>query len=100
MLGIHKDHFFTLWLEPIKNNYTLEHLEVYYVGNKSAYSGKYKSLRKQNYKLWHTVLSEDLNAIESMQQGRNSPVYNGGNFSPVMDNPTHLFHRWVVKNLV
>ena len=34
MLGIHKDHYFSFWLEPIKNNYTLEHLEVYYVGNK------------------------------------------------------------------
>ena len=23
-----------------------------------------------------------------------------GNFSPAMDNPTHLFHQWVVKNLL
>jgi len=26
-------------------------------------------------------------------------VYNGGNFSPVMDNPTHQFHKWVADNL-
>jgi choline monooxygenase len=25
---------------------------------------------------------EDIKAIEGMQEGRNSPVYNGGNFSP------------------
>ena len=100
MLGIHKNHYFIFWLEPIKNNCTLEHLEVYYVGDKTAYSKEYKSLRKQNYKLWHTVLSEDLRVIEGMQKGRNSPAYNGGNFSPVMDNPTHLFHQWVAKNLV
>ena len=100
MLGIHKDHYFSFWLEPIRNNYTLEHLEVYYVGDKAAYSDEYKSLRKQNYELWHKVLSEDIKAVEGMQEGRNSPAYNGGNFSPVMDNPTHLFHQWVAKNLV
>ena len=38
--------------------------------------------------------------IEGMQEGRNSPAYNGGNFSPVMDNPTHHFHKWIATNLV
>ena len=31
---------------------------------------------------------------------KNSPIYNGGNFSPIMDNPTHHFHKWVATNLV
>ena len=75
-------------------------MEVYYVGDKAAYSDEYKSLRKQNYELWYKVLSEDIKAVEGMQEGRNSPAYNGGNFSPVMDNPTHSFHQWVAKNLV
>ena len=75
-------------------------MEVYYVGDKAAYSDEYKSLRKQNYELWYKVLSEDIKAVEGMQEGRNSPAYNGGNFSPAMDNPTHLFHQWVAKNLV
>ena len=43
---------------------------------------------------------EDISAIEGMQNGRNSPAYNGGNFSPVMDNPTHQFHKWVAGNLI
>jgi choline monooxygenase len=42
---------------------------------------------------------EDISAIEGMQKGRGSPVYNGGNFSPVMDAPTHQFHNWVASNL-
>jgi choline monooxygenase len=63
MLGIHKDHYYAYWLEPISHNYTKEHMEVYYVG-------------------------------------RNSPVYNGGNFSPVLDNPTHHFHKWVATSLI
>ena len=45
-------------------------------------------------------MSEDIKAIEGMQEGRNSPTYNGGNFSPIMDNPTHQFHKWVAENLI
>ena len=100
MLGIHKDHYYAYWLEPVDHKYTIEHMEIYYVGEKAANSKKFKSLRKQNYKLWKSVQSEDVNIIEGMQEGRNSPSYNGGNFSPVMDNPTHHFHKWVATNVV
>ncbi|MBI28385.1 MAG: 2Fe-2S ferredoxin [Pelagibacteraceae bacterium] len=99
MLGIHKDHYYAYWLEPISLTYTLEHMEIYYVGNEAANSKEYKSLREQNFKQWHSVQSEDLNIIEGMQDGRKSPIYNGGNFSPIMDNPTHHFHKWVVENI-
>ena len=75
-------------------------MEIYYVGNAAANSKKFKNLRKQNFKLWHSVQTEDVGIIEGMQQGRNSPSYNGGNFSPVMDNPTHNFHKWIAANLV
>ena len=100
MLGIHKDHFYAYWLEPVSNEYTKEHMEIYYVGEEAANSKKFKSLRRQNFKLWKGVQSEDLNIIEGMQEGRNSPSYNGGNFSPKMDNPTHHFHKWVASNLM
>lgn len=100
MLGIHKDHYYAYWLEPVNHKYTIEHMEIYYVGDKAANSKKFKSLRKQNYKLWKSVQSEDVGIIEGMQEGRNSPSYNGGNFSPVMDNPTHHFHKWVATNVV
>ena len=100
MLGIHKDHFYAYWLEPVDHKYTKEHMEIYYVGEKAANSKKFKSLRKQNYKLWKEIQTEDLNIIEGMQEGRNSPSYNGGNFSPIMDNPTHHFHKWVATNIV
>ncbi len=100
MLGIHKDHFYAYWLEPVNNEYTKEHMEIYYVGEEAANSKKFKSLRRQNFELWKGVQSEDLNIIEGMQEGRNSPSYNGGNFSPKMDNPTHHFHKWVASNLM
>jgi len=100
MLGIHKDHYYAYWLEPVNHEYTLEHMEIYYVGEEAAESKKYKSLRKQNHKLWEDIQREDIDIIQGMQIGRNSTVYNGGNFSPDMDNPTHHFHKWVATNLV
>ena len=100
MIGLHVDHFYTFWLEPISVNKTKEHLEIYYIGEESANSKKLKSMRKDNAKFWKKVMTEDIKAIEGMQEGRSSPAYNGGNFSPVMDNPTHNFHKWVARNLV
>ena len=99
MLGIHKDHFYSYWLEPVDHEHTLEHMEIYYVGEEAALSNKFKSLRKQNHKLWEDIQKEDVDIIQRMQIGRNSPAYNGGNFSPIMDNPTHHFHKWVATNL-
>ena len=57
-------------------------------------------VRKENARFWKDVMLEDISAIEGMQDGRNSPVYNGGNFSPVMDQPTHQFHKWVANSLL
>ena len=99
MLGIHKDHYYAYWLEPVSHDLTIEHMEIYYVGEEAALSKNYKSLRKQNFEQWHSIQSEDLNIIEGMQEGRNSPAYNGGNFSPVLDNPTHHFNKWIATSL-
>ena len=99
MLGIHVDHFYAFWLEPLSNNNTREHFEMYYVGDESASSDEYKEIRKKNFAFWQEVMSEDVAAIEGMQKGRSSPAYNGGNFSPVMDTPTLMFHKWVATNL-
>ncbi|MBM3630478.1 MAG: Rieske 2Fe-2S domain-containing protein [Alphaproteobacteria bacterium] len=99
MLGIHIDHFYAFWLEPLDNNKTREHFEMYYVGSESAESDDFKEMREKNFKFWQNVMNEDIFAIESMQRGRSSPVYNGGNFSPIMDTPTLMFHRWVANSL-
>ena len=99
MLGIHIDHFYAFWLEPISNNQTKEHFELYYVGDESASSDEFKDIREKNFAFWQEVMNEDVTAIEGMQNVRNSPAYNGGNFSPVMDTPTLMFHKWVATNL-
>ena len=100
MIGLHIDHFYVFWLEPISVNETKEHLAMYYVGEESANGKEFENMRKENSRFWKGVMSEDIKAIEGMQEGRSSPSYNGGNFSPVMDNPTHQFHKWVAGNLI
>ncbi len=100
MIGLHIDHFYVFWLEPLASNKTREHMQMYYVGNESANGEELKELRKENSRFWKDVMLEDINAIEGMQDGRNSPMYNGGNFSHVMDQPTHQFHKWVAGNLI
>ena len=100
MIGLHVDHFYVFWLEPLSMNKTKEHMQMYYVGEESANGEQLKEMRKQNLKFWKDVMLEDINAVEGMQEGRNSPVYNGGNFSPIMDQPTHQFHKWVAQNLI
>ena len=100
MIGLHLDHFYVFWLEPLSMDKTIEHMEMYYVGNESANGQELKEIRKENLRFWKDVMLEDIRAIEGMQNGRNSPAYNGGNFSPVMDQPTHQFHKWVAGNLI
>ena len=55
-------------------------MQMYYVGNESANGNELKDLRKENSRFWKDVMLEDVKAIEGMQDGRNSPIYNGGNF--------------------
>ena len=48
---------------------------------------------------WREVFGEDVGVDEGMQRGRHSPALDGGAFSPVMDRPTHHFHRWVAGRM-
>ena len=48
MIGLHLDHFYVFWLEPIATNKTKEHMQMYYVGDRSANSDDLKQLRKEN----------------------------------------------------
>ena len=99
MIGLHIDHLYVFWLEPKSINETKEHLIMYYVGDESANGTEFAEMRKKNSEFWKDVMKEDIKAVEGMQEGRNSPIYNGGNFSPIMDNPTHEFHKWIANNL-
>lgn len=94
LLGIQADHAFAMILEPVSAHKTIEHLRLFYANEKSATADKYAGNRAEVLKSWQVVFAEDVGAVEGMQVGRNSPAYQGGAFSPELDQPTHYFHKW------
>ncbi|TXH38480.1 MAG: aromatic ring-hydroxylating dioxygenase subunit alpha [Rhodospirillaceae bacterium] len=99
LLGIHQDHYFAILLEAVDVDRTVEHLEIYYVGD-DAMSDVYAKTRSANLATWKVVFAEDVDVVQRMQRGRQSPGFAGGVFSPRMDPPTHCFHRWLAGKLV
>ncbi len=72
LLGIHRDHFYAIRLEPVSLNQTREHLEIYYVGDAAAdpQSSTNSGEDGQPRATWATVFSEDVGVVERMQSGR------------------------------
>ena len=98
LLGIQADHAFVMIIEPVAPNRSIEHLRLYYVGEE-ALDDSLAASRNATLESWRVVFGEDIDAVEGMQKGRSSPGYQGGVFSPVMDNPTLHFHQWVARKL-
>jgi choline monooxygenase len=98
LLGFHADHAFAIILTPLAVDLTREEVRIFYVGS-GAVADIYGACRAATRAAWSVVFNEDVFAVEGMQQGRASPGYHGGVFSPVMDEPTYHFHRWVAAKL-
>jgi phenylpropionate dioxygenase-like ring-hydroxylating dioxygenase large terminal subunit len=96
LLGVHRDHFYGILLDPVSNDKTIERVEIYYTSPEMC-APEMADLRVKNAKMWKDIFIEDIFVVEGMQRGRSASFYDGGKFSPVMDNPTHLFHEWVAK---
>ncbi len=98
LLGLHCDHFYAVRLEPLGPARTLEHFEIYYVGE-DPLGPDYAGTREANAENWRAVFAEDVDVVEEMQRGRASPAFRGGVFTPVLEPPTHCFHRWMARSL-
>ena len=98
ILGVQRDHVFNLIIEPTSPNSIKEHVEIYY-SNLEMLSEEYLETRKENAELWKTVFEEDIFVVEGMQKGRYASHFDGGRFSPVMDQPTHVFHDWYADKI-
>ncbi|MEL7230294.1 MAG: SRPBCC family protein [Pseudomonadota bacterium] len=98
LFGVHRDHAYAILLEPVGLDRTREHVEIYYPASMEN-TPEREALKEHNAKLWKGVFEEDIFVVEGMQKGRHSSQFDGGRFSPVMDNPTHLFHAWVAQRL-
>ena len=98
LLGIHRDHFYAIRLEPIGHERTVEHVEIYFA-DRRALDDDMADLRIKLRDMWREIFVEDVFVVEGMQRGRASPAFEGGVFSPVMDEATHAFHHWVAERL-
>ena len=94
LFGVHRDHAFTIILMPVSHEKTVENVHIYYATDSSS-----PKLRAANTEQWKLVFEEDIFVVQGMQRGRAAPGFDGGRFSPVMDNPTHLFHEWVASKV-
>ena len=99
LFGIHADHFWSVCLIPLGPARTLERFEIYYLGD-AVRGADYEDLRAANARQWQQIFEEDRGVVEGMQRGRASPAFSGGAFSPVMDGPTHCFHKWAAAGLL
>ena len=94
--GFHCDHYWTRIVEPVAKDKTLDHFQLYYLGN-AAVSERYEGARKGRFEAWVKVFNEDVGVIEGMQRGRESSAFKGGIYSPIMDEPSHYFAKWIAS---
>lgn len=99
LLGIHRDHFYAVLIRPDGPGRTYGRFEIFYY-DKSVGEPEFDAFRTTNHKRWQTIFAEDKDVVESMQCGRQSPGFDGGVFSPVMDRSTYVFHAWIARALL
>ena len=98
IVGVHYDHLWTVWLEPLAADKTVERMTIYYA-DPAVRGDDYAELRRAVHKEWQKIWAEDQGVVEGMQRGRGSPAFDGGVFTPQFDDPTHHLHRWVAGRL-
>ncbi|MEO0328843.1 MAG: aromatic ring-hydroxylating dioxygenase subunit alpha [Pseudomonadota bacterium] len=99
LMGVHKDHTFSIILEPKSAQRTVEHIELYYA-SQDMQNEDWEAMRGSLAKFWKEVFSEDVGVVEAMQDGRKADGFDGGHFSPVMDESTHHFHQWMASHFL
>jgi len=99
MLGIHADHFYAVRVLPDGPDKALETFDIYYVGDEPTGAG-FGNVRASVRETWREVFLEDVGVVEGMQAGRASPGFDGGVFTPVLEGPSHCFHRWNARAMM
>ena len=96
LLGIHIDHVFSIVLQPLAPDKTLEKVQITYV-KENGNTENNLHLKKTILNQWHSVFQEDISPLEGMQKGRESRAFDGGIFTPILETATHEFHKWVAS---
>lgn len=99
LLGVHRDHAYAMILCPQGPEQTLERVALFYA-DADIDRPENQTMLKENARIWRDVFAEDIDVVQGMQKGRHGPLFDGGKFSPVMDGPTHIFHKWVARKIL
>ena len=99
LLGAHRDQFYGILLDPVSHDRTVERVEIYYASQEMT-GDDWAAARQENADTWKEVFVEDIGVVEGMQRGRAVPDFDGGRFSPVLDNATHCLHAWVADSFL
>ena len=97
LLGLQVDHFFAVIVLPKSPNQSLERLQISYL-DEAVDDNNFARCRETVRDSWKKVFAEDVFAVEGMQNGRQSPAFDGGVLTPVQDIPTQHFHSWVARH--
>ncbi|MFT4715261.1 MAG: choline monooxygenase [Paracoccaceae bacterium] len=98
LMAFQRDQYYAIVLLPQAVDQTIERVEIFYSFD-PADRPDLDDLLAKNTEQWRVILDEDLFVVEGMQRGRKAVHFDGGKFSPVMDNPTYDFHIWAAKQI-
>ena len=97
LMGVHRDFCYSVILLPNGFGEIEERVAMFYAEDLSV---DWEGMLAENARIWREVFQEDVGVVEGMQRGRHGPMFDGGKFSPVMDGPTHVFHKWVARKMM
>lgn len=98
MMGFQNDHTYGFIVVPESHGQSTERVQIFYTSQEVA-GEEWREMREQNAAQWKEVFAEDIFVVEGMQKGRHASGFDGGKFSPVMDNPTHDYHAWIARQM-
>ena len=98
LMGVHRDQIFSVIVNPLSATKITERA-AFYFSEKLEERKSMKKLIIKNKNFWKNIFEEDISVVEGMQKGRNTRMFDGGKFSPLMDIPTHNFHKWIAHAL-
>lgn len=96
MLGVHPDYLLVFTANPLSPNQSAERMTFYFVGDE-AMTPENQELRHLPIDLWRVTNDEDIQMIERLQIGRKSPQFDGGCFSPELEQTVYRFQQHVAQ---
>ena len=93
------DVTFSIILLPESAASTRERLEFFYVGDE-ALQESHATARRAGAQFITEVNAEDVRIVESVQRGRHSPAFTGGQFAPVQETTSLQFQKMIAARMM